>query len=96
MAFEPGQACGGHLVDASCGRRLVGYDCQFLASLESDNAARRDCDDLASFRIASRARALVTQLEIPEPCQFNRLTAHKRIVDFSEEGIDHVLRLAFI
>ncbi len=87
---------GVHLIDAPDSGLLVGDDREFLAWLKSDDATGCYCDDLTSFRIASRARALVTQLKIPEPCQLDRFTTHQCIADFSEKGIDHFLCFALI
>src|SRR5690606_21189451 len=75
---------------------ILDHHLELLARMESDDAACRNRNFLAGFRIASRSLRLVAQLEVAKAGQLDRFAALQRIADFVEEGFDHVLGFALV
>jgi hypothetical protein len=64
--------------------------------VESHDATRSNRDLFTGFRIASWSLRLVAQLEIAEAGQLDGFSPLKRIPDFVEKSLDHILRFALV
>jgi hypothetical protein len=76
--------------------RFVGCGFEFLAGMKGHDAAHWNVHLHAGLWVAAGPRDLVAELEISEPCKFDRLAAFERISDFVEEGLHHILHFALI
>src|SRR5687768_17160223 len=76
--------------------RLFDHRFEFLAGVESDNAAGADRDLLAGLGVAARTLRLVAELEVAEARELDALATLERAPDLLEKRLDHVLGLALV